>query len=97
MVWIDLPLWRVLPRLVRRSLRRILTREQLWNGNRERWSALIGRHSLIVWAVVSHRRKAEQLPALLDEARSGGAAVVRLRSPRQLRHWWATLPPATVE
>ena len=91
-VWIDLPLWRVLPRLIRRSLRRILTRQELWNGNREGWSALIGRHSLVIWAITSQRRKAEQLPALLTDARAHGAAAVRLRSPRQLRRWWDSLP-----
>ena len=95
-VWLDLPLWRVLPRLIRRSLRRILTREQLWNGNRERWSALIGPNSLVAFAVTSQHRKAEQLPPLLADARAHGASTVRLRSARQLRRWWASLPTGTV-
>jgi len=34
-IWLDLPLWLVEWRLVRRSLWRWLAREELWNGNRE--------------------------------------------------------------
>lgn len=34
-VWLDLPLRVWLPRLVRRSARRVIRREELWNGNRE--------------------------------------------------------------
>jgi hypothetical protein len=34
-VWLDLPPWVWLPRLVRRSARRLWFREELWNGNRE--------------------------------------------------------------
>lgn len=94
LIWLDLPLWRTIPRLVARSLRRILTRQQLWNGNREGWSALIGRHSLIAFALSPQRRKAEQMPALLATARSTGATTVRLTGPRQIHRWWQALSPA---
>lgn len=36
-VWLDLPLRIWLPRLLRRTVRRIVRREELWNGNRETW------------------------------------------------------------
>ena len=36
LVWLDLPFWTVtFPRVVRRTVRRSLRREELWNGNRE--------------------------------------------------------------
>ncbi|WP_278260541.1 hypothetical protein [Nocardia sp. AG03] len=34
-VWFDLPKPQVMAQIVRRSVRRVLTREELWNGNRE--------------------------------------------------------------
>jgi hypothetical protein len=34
-VWLDLPPWVWLPRLLKRSARRLIFREVLWNGNRE--------------------------------------------------------------
>ena len=47
-VWLDLPLRIWLPRLTRRTWRRLRGREQLWNGNRESLTtALWGRESLV--------------------------------------------------
>ncbi len=91
-VWLDMPLWRILPRLVRRSLRRIATREELWNGNREVMSALLSRDSVVSWAVQSHRTHAAELPNKLTELAQRGATTVRLRSPRELEQWWVGLP-----
>ena len=34
-VWLDLPRWLSVSRVVRRSIRRVVHREALWNGNRE--------------------------------------------------------------
>jgi adenylate kinase family enzyme len=34
-VWLDLPVHVWLPRLVKRTVRRLVRREELWNGNRE--------------------------------------------------------------
>src|SRR2546428_13245829 len=50
-VWLDLPIRVWLPRLVRRSWRRVHGREELWNGNTESLaSAIWGRESLFAWA-----------------------------------------------
>ena len=87
-IWLDLPLWRVLPRLVSRSLRRIVTRQELWNGNREGWSALLGRDSLLGWAVASRQRHTAELPERLAALEREGVAIVRLRSPREVAQWW---------
>ncbi|MCZ7432142.1 AAA family ATPase [Streptomyces sp. WMMC1477] len=94
-IWLDMPLHLVLPRLARRSLRRILTRERLWNGNRENWSALLGKESVLTWAAASHRRHAVDLPPRLAAWERDGMTVVRLRSPREVRIWWRrTFPEA---
>ena len=57
-VWLDLPVRVWLPRLVRRTARRIATREELWNGNREELRyALHPRYSVVVYAVRSYRER----------------------------------------
>jgi adenylate kinase family enzyme len=57
-VWLDLPLWVWLPRLVRRTAVRIATREELWNGNREELRyALHPRNSVVVYAVRGYRKR----------------------------------------
>ncbi|MGH3026115.1 MAG: adenylate kinase, partial [Gaiellaceae bacterium] len=66
-----------LPRLVRRTLRRILRQEELWNGNRETFrSAFWGRESLVLVALLSHHRRRRDYPSAL-----AGLPVIRLRTP----------------
>lgn len=95
-VWLDLPLHVSLGRLWRRTSRRIRTGEELWNGNRESWRAAFwGRESLFAWAVRSHFRRRREFPA-----RAERFAVVRLRSPAEVRAFLdgassSGTPPAT--
>jgi len=57
-VWLDLPVRVWLPRLLRRTVRRIVTREELWNGNREELRyALDPRYSVVVYAVRGYRER----------------------------------------
>jgi adenylate kinase family enzyme len=56
LVWLDYRLAVVLWRLFKRTNRRIWSREELWNGNRERFSdAYLSRESLYLWLVSSGR------------------------------------------
>jgi adenylate kinase family enzyme len=77
-IWLDLPIRVWLPRLLRRTNRRIRGDETLWNDNRESWrTALVGRESLFVWAVRSHFARRRDWPRELAHY-----PVVRLRSQR---------------
>jgi adenylate kinase family enzyme len=40
-IWLDLSRWATMRRVTGRSVRRSITREELWNGNREHWTNLI--------------------------------------------------------
>jgi adenylate kinase family enzyme len=65
-VWLDLPIRVWLPRLARRTVRRIGGREQLWNDNRESLiTAVWGRESLFAWALRSHFRRRREWPDAL--------------------------------
>ncbi len=85
LVWLDLPLPLVMSRLVRRTLRRTMNREELWGtGNRETLgSAFFSRQSLLLWALKTHRKNRERFGIecqfLAKEKR-----VVRLRSAREV-------------
>jgi hypothetical protein len=79
-VWLDLPMRVWLPRLVRRTLRRALTREELWNGNRESLrNALLSRDSIFLFALRSYRRRELRHPE-----RIAPFPHVRLRSKREV-------------
>lgn len=79
-VWVDLPIHVWLPRLLRRTRRRVRTKEELWNGNLETWrNTFLGRDALIPYSfrLFFHRRR--DYPRELAPF-----AVVRLRSAREV-------------
>jgi len=79
-VWLDLPRRVWLPRLVRRTARRIVLREPLWNGNRETLrGALSGGDSLFAYALRTAPRRRQRYPRELARHR-----VARLRTPAEV-------------
>ena len=85
-VWLDLPIRVWLPRLVRRTVRRMRSEEDLWNGNRETLRNVAwGRESLFAWSFRSHFRRRRVYPRSLAPYR-----VVRLRSQKEVDAWLAT-------
>ncbi len=89
-VWLDLPIHVWLPRLIRRSSRRLRTREVLWNGNRETLSSAIwGRQSLFAFALRSHFRRRREWPKELAEL-----PVIRLTTPAEVDRFLAGASPS---
>jgi adenylate kinase family enzyme len=87
-IWLDLPMWVWLPRLLRRTVRRIRGLEELWNGNRETLkSAFFGGDSLLAYAVRSHFRRRRVYPE--DLARW---PTVRLRTRGAVKQFLDDLP-----
>lgn len=87
-IWLDypiiIPLWRVVPR----TLRRIIRDEELWNGNRETWrGALFGRDSLVVWILRMHGKRRREFNAVFSAPEHAHRTLVRLRSPRATNRW----------
>jgi adenylate kinase family enzyme len=79
-IWLDLPFRTTFPRSLRRTLRRLRTRESLWGTNVESWRAVFfSRESLLWWAVKSRVRKRRGRFADFD-----GDRLVRLRSQREV-------------
>ena len=95
-VWLDYHRRLVMRRVVRRTLRRVVTREELWHGNREPWSNLWSRdpyRSIIAWSWTNHahvRRRNEELMAAAPPTQRW----VRLRTPAEAAAWLASVSPA---
>ena len=83
-VWLDLPLPIKLARLTRRTARRYVTQEELWNGNRENLRNLFWGDDkpLFTWAIQCHFRHRREWPALFE-----GRSFVRLRSSNEVQDW----------
>jgi adenylate kinase family enzyme len=79
-VWIDLPRRVWLPRLLRRTVLRVVRREELWNGNRETLrGAVFSRDSLMAFALRTEPRRRQRYPRDLARFR-----VARLRSQAEV-------------
>jgi adenylate kinase family enzyme len=82
-VWLDLPFRATFPRVLRRTLRRLRTRESLWGTNVESWRGVFfSRESLLWWALKSRFRLRRHFPAIL-----GTYPYVRLRSRREVERF----------
>lgn len=93
-VWLDLPRRTIMAQVVSRTVRRVVTREQLWNGNREPWSNLFRldpERSIIAWAWTRHRVYADRYAAAMADPRWAGLGFVRLRSHTEIDRWLAAL------
>lgn len=86
-IWLDLPRWLVTWSVIRRSLRRVIKREKMWNGNRERWRNLVSRDpevNIIVWAWTHHAAHTKRYEGFLASPFWAHADVRRLRSRREV-------------
>lgn len=86
-VWFDLPFLVVMGRVIRRTLRRVIRRTELWNGNKEPWAnlwAVDPEKSIIAWAATRHRIYRERYSAAEVDPRWSSLEFVRLRSQREV-------------
>jgi adenylate kinase family enzyme len=83
-VWVDPPRHRVMRRLVSRTLRRMATGQELWNGNRERWRYLFQREeSILLYAWTNHHRLQARYESALTDPENAHLTFVRLRAPEE--------------
>lgn len=88
LVWLDLPFSTViLPRVTRRTLRRRLRREELWNGNVEPplHTFFTDREHIVRWSVSTRNTYRERIPALPQ--RHPHLTIVRLHSTDEAEQW----------
>jgi hypothetical protein len=88
-VWLDLPIRVWLPRLLRRSARRLAGREEMWNGNRETIAGVLGgRDALVPYALRMHVDRRRRYPDDL-----AAFPVARLRTTADVERFLAAFPP----
>jgi adenylate kinase family enzyme len=89
-VWVNPPRWRSMWQVTTRTWRRVLTRQELWNGNRETAGGLrfwIGEESVLWWAWNSYDMIGERYEAAMSQAPATGVAWHRLRSRREVERF----------
>jgi adenylate kinase family enzyme len=93
-VWIDLPRLLVTYRVLRRTVYRCATRQELWNGNRNRWRDIFSTDpmtSTVAAAWTRYPAQRARLVAATTDPQWARSTFVHLRSQRQVRQYVQTL------
>lgn len=94
-VWLDYPLSFVFRNLWSRSIRRLLTKEKLWNENRESWRGLFfSKESLFLFSIKSHINHRRIFPELLASPKYTHLVKFHFVKPEQTQAWLEQLPSA---
>jgi adenylate kinase family enzyme len=92
LVWLELPLQLVLWRLAKRTVKRMVSREELWNGNRETLrGALFSKDSLFLYIFKSRRKHQREYPRLIQGSEYSHLRVIHLRTRAQVESWLGSL------
>ena len=91
LIFLEMSRWLTTWRVVRRTLRRVLHRSELWNGNREAplWTILNDPDHIIRWAIRTHREHAPRVRALAEKRPE--LTILWLSSRRELKAWIGAL------
>jgi hypothetical protein len=91
-VWLDPPLVPVMVSQVRRSIRRICTRQELFGGNRETFRGyFLSRKSLFIWLLKSHKPMRQKHSVLSTLHPS--VPVRRFTTRHAAEAWLASMQP----
>ena len=86
-VWLDPPRHRVMRRIIWRTLRRVVARAELWNGNREPWTNLLRADpmkSIIAWAWTRHHATRQRYEGAMADPAHAHLTFIRLRTPAEV-------------
>lgn len=88
-VWLDFARRITFGRTLRRSLRRTIRRERIFNGNVETWRGWLSREHPAWWSWTGHGPRRELIERRVAEPGNGHLAVHRLRTPSAAAAWLA--------
>jgi adenylate kinase family enzyme len=87
-IWLNYSFPVVLWRALTRTIRRVLTQEELFSGNRESLRmAFFSRESILWWVITTFHRRRRQYRRLFDTATTPRVAHVEFRSPAEARNF----------
>jgi adenylate kinase family enzyme len=85
-IWCDYSFPLVFSRLLRRTIRRTVTREELWNENREGFVAnFFTKDSVLLWMMHAWKKQRRTYGKLFKKNRLGATTLIRLTSPKMTK------------
>jgi len=90
-VWLDYPRTVIMPRVLRRSVRRTLLRERIFGGNVETLSGWFSGDHPAWWAWSQHAARRSEIERRTRDPRFAPLQVLRFHSPRSADRWLRTI------
>ncbi len=92
-IWLDYSFPRVFWQLLVRTIRRAITREELWSGCRERFRvSFLSKDSILIWCLKTYWRRRRNYPELFQQLEHQHITVLRFSCPREFDRWLSALP-----
>lgn len=95
-IWLDYSYFRTLFQLLRRTLSRAITKEELWpeTGNRESFRmAFASRHSIFLWFFRCYKRNRLRYQALFKSSEYSHINFIHIRSPMEAKAFLQSVCP----
>jgi adenylate kinase family enzyme len=86
-VWLDYSLPVILRRLLIRTARRLATARDTGNENREQLRRVLGRRSIVLWAIRSHSPLRKEYEFTITSLQSNVPCIFRFSSPKATKGW----------
>lgn len=89
-IWLDYPFPIIFWRLLTRTIRRTVTQEELWNGNRETFWVhlkLWSEDSLFNWLFKTYWRRKREYPILLSAPQNRHLTFLHFKHPYETQQW----------
>lgn len=81
-VWLDYAFHTVIWRLFSRTIRRAISQEELWKGNRESWRlSFLSKDSVLLWGLTTYHRRRREYEELLSAGEFPHLTVLHFKSP----------------
>jgi hypothetical protein len=89
-VWLDYPARVIIPRVLRRSFARSLSRAEIFGGNRETWAGWLRPEHPAWSAIRTLRRRRAYIAGRTQSAGAAHLRTIRLTSPAEFERWLAS-------
>ena len=91
-IWLDYSRLVVMWRVLKRTISRIITQEELWSGNRETFSnSFLAKDAIVFWAWKTYRKRKEQYTLMMRENPYSIGEYLVFRHPRETREYLGRL------
>jgi adenylate kinase family enzyme len=91
-IWLDYSRYIVMWRVLKRTITRIVTQEELWSGNKETFrNSFLAKDAIVFWAWKTYRKRKEQYTLMMREKPYGSKEYLVFKHPRETRKYLEAL------